>query len=476
MIMNKKYQVFISSTFSDLIEERQDTIRSVLDLGHIPSGMEVFPAADVEQFEYIKKDRRRMWLLCPDHRRALWLHGHRRSKLHRKEYDYAVERKKTVLAFIHGDPGSVAVAKADIDPALAAKLTAFRKKVLTGRLVQFWMSRENLKSKVIVALSKAFSDVPGIGWIRGDAAAAQAPSWTAEKTALPPHSVNSSSKMIWIWSSLMPAAASQDAPPCPWRGRWCGFLAIAPGGPRPAQRLRGAKPPDDAKARVRESCLSVGQPSPARLRHHLRREPRHRLIGRAEIALDEFGKQLVVHDSNAHAGRQAARIAAYALHPSRIAASHETVTLRMLRADPAVTGIIVTPLDQADIFFAPLAARTKFAAVFARQLIPHGVTPTLHHQETPGKYGETSTRRVRLITRRGPERTPVATRAACHTHEGRAYASEHDRSAQLAKMLDRWADLAAKANLPDEKLYIGASSTTLSEIEQDCWRDIWITT
>jgi hypothetical protein len=140
----------------------------------------------------------------------------------------------------------------------------------------------------------------------------------------------------------------------------------------------------------------------------------------------------------------------------------------MLRADPAVTGIIVTPLDQADIFFAPLAARTKFAAVFARQLIPHGVTPTLHHQETPGKYGETSTRRVRLITRRGPERTPVATRAACHTHEGRAYASEHDRSAQLAKMLDRWADLAAKANLPDEKLYIGASSTTLSEIEQDC--------
>jgi Domain of unknown function (DUF4062) len=58
--MNKKYQVFISSTFSDLIEERQDTIRSVLDLGHIPSGMEVFPAADVEQFEYIKKDRRRM--------------------------------------------------------------------------------------------------------------------------------------------------------------------------------------------------------------------------------------------------------------------------------------------------------------------------------------------------------------------------------------------------------------------------------
>jgi hypothetical protein len=53
--MVKKYQVFISSTFRDLIDERQDTIRSVLDLGHIPSGMEIFPAADVQQFEYIKK-------------------------------------------------------------------------------------------------------------------------------------------------------------------------------------------------------------------------------------------------------------------------------------------------------------------------------------------------------------------------------------------------------------------------------------
>ncbi|MGY4317566.1 DUF4062 domain-containing protein [Bradyrhizobium sp. JR3.5] len=53
--MQKKYQVFISSTFKDLSEERQQTMKSVLDMGHIPSGMEVFPAADVEQFEYIKK-------------------------------------------------------------------------------------------------------------------------------------------------------------------------------------------------------------------------------------------------------------------------------------------------------------------------------------------------------------------------------------------------------------------------------------
>lgn len=53
--MGKKYQIFISSTFSDLVEERQSVSRAILDMGHIPAGMEMFPAADVEQLTYIKK-------------------------------------------------------------------------------------------------------------------------------------------------------------------------------------------------------------------------------------------------------------------------------------------------------------------------------------------------------------------------------------------------------------------------------------
>jgi hypothetical protein len=45
--------------------------------------------------------------------------------------------------------------------------------VSTGRLVQFWTTRENLEGKVIKALSKAFSDSPGIGWVRGNAVASE---------------------------------------------------------------------------------------------------------------------------------------------------------------------------------------------------------------------------------------------------------------------------------------------------------------
>src|SRR4051794_3981034 len=53
--MQRKFQVFVSSTYADLIEARQDALKSILDLGHIPSGMEGFYAADEDKFEYIKK-------------------------------------------------------------------------------------------------------------------------------------------------------------------------------------------------------------------------------------------------------------------------------------------------------------------------------------------------------------------------------------------------------------------------------------
>ena len=53
--MDKRYQVFISSTYADLQEERQRVIQTVMKMDCIPAGMELFPAADEEQFEFIKR-------------------------------------------------------------------------------------------------------------------------------------------------------------------------------------------------------------------------------------------------------------------------------------------------------------------------------------------------------------------------------------------------------------------------------------
>ena len=53
--MKKKYQIFISSTFTDLQEERQAAVESILKAGHIPAWMELFSAGNETQLEIIKR-------------------------------------------------------------------------------------------------------------------------------------------------------------------------------------------------------------------------------------------------------------------------------------------------------------------------------------------------------------------------------------------------------------------------------------
>jgi len=53
-LIDKKYQVFVSSTYEDLQAERQEVMHALLELDCIPSGMELFPAANVDQWTIIK--------------------------------------------------------------------------------------------------------------------------------------------------------------------------------------------------------------------------------------------------------------------------------------------------------------------------------------------------------------------------------------------------------------------------------------
>lgn len=53
--MNKRYQVFVSSTIEDLKEERLKVLNALLKISCIPAGMEYFSASSNEQFEYIKR-------------------------------------------------------------------------------------------------------------------------------------------------------------------------------------------------------------------------------------------------------------------------------------------------------------------------------------------------------------------------------------------------------------------------------------
>lgn len=51
----RKYQIFISSTYTDLIDERRLIIDALLKIDFIPAGMEMFVASNTEQFKVITK-------------------------------------------------------------------------------------------------------------------------------------------------------------------------------------------------------------------------------------------------------------------------------------------------------------------------------------------------------------------------------------------------------------------------------------
>ena len=50
--MKKRYQIFISSTFADLKDERRMVMQAVLERKCFPAGMELFPAIDKKQFVF----------------------------------------------------------------------------------------------------------------------------------------------------------------------------------------------------------------------------------------------------------------------------------------------------------------------------------------------------------------------------------------------------------------------------------------
>lgn len=164
--MEKRYQVFISSTFVDLQEERSSVIQTVMEMDCIPAGMELFPAIDEEQFNFIKK-------IIDDCDYYLVIIGGRYGSLSDEglsytemEYDYAISKGIKVIGLLHKSPNELPVSKTDDSQTLKEKLNSFREKLATSRLVKFWEKKEELPGLVALSLSKTIKTYPAIGWVR----------------------------------------------------------------------------------------------------------------------------------------------------------------------------------------------------------------------------------------------------------------------------------------------------------------------
>jgi hypothetical protein len=98
---DKKLQVFVSSTFIDLIEERQAAVSAILSSGNIPAGMELFTAGDESQMTVIKRwiDESDVYLLILGGRYGSIEQNSGRSYTH-LEYEYAVHVGKPLFAVV----------------------------------------------------------------------------------------------------------------------------------------------------------------------------------------------------------------------------------------------------------------------------------------------------------------------------------------------------------------------------------------
>jgi len=165
--MDKRYQVFVSSTYEDLRGERQEVMQALLELDCIPSGMELFPAANEDQWTLIKG-------VIDDCDYYVVVIGGRYGSVGRAglsytqmEYEYAVSQGKPVMAFLHKEPGALPANKCEKTQEGREKLEHFRT-LAQEKMCRFWTSAADLGSVVSRSLIKLIKTHPAIGWVRAD--------------------------------------------------------------------------------------------------------------------------------------------------------------------------------------------------------------------------------------------------------------------------------------------------------------------
>ena len=99
--------MFVSYTFKDLEHERQKVLHAILEMKAFPAGMELFPSADDDQFEFIKQE-----IASSDY--YIVIVGGKYGSLadgisfteKEHEHEYALQLGKPVMAFFFTTYGS----------------------------------------------------------------------------------------------------------------------------------------------------------------------------------------------------------------------------------------------------------------------------------------------------------------------------------------------------------------------------------
>lgn len=166
--MNKRYQVFVSSTFEDLKDERSKVIQALLNFDCIPCGMEYFPAADEDAWKCIER-------LIPECDYYIVILGgmygsippKRKKSYTHLEYELAVKHGVPVIGLLHRNPEELPLARSESLPSRRKKLARFRAQV-ERKLCRYWQTPDQLPGELLPSLREQQNRFPRTGWVRAD--------------------------------------------------------------------------------------------------------------------------------------------------------------------------------------------------------------------------------------------------------------------------------------------------------------------
>ncbi|HEY3864058.1 MAG TPA: DUF4062 domain-containing protein [Verrucomicrobiae bacterium] len=168
----RKLQVFVSSTFTDLKEERQAAVEAILMAGHIPAGMELFTAGDESQMEAIKQwiDESDVYLLILGDRYGSLEPATGKSYIH-VEYEYAVAKAKPLFACVVDesviDDRVKLKGKGILELENPPKYKAFRD-LVKSKICELWKDPKDIKLAIIKKLAELSRRDDLAGWVRAD--------------------------------------------------------------------------------------------------------------------------------------------------------------------------------------------------------------------------------------------------------------------------------------------------------------------
>lgn len=168
----QKLQIFLSSTYEDLIDERLAAMEAILAAGHIPAAMEQFSPGDETALEKI-----RGWIEESD--AFVLILGGRYGSIEptsgksyvQLEYEYALQKKKPFFALVvtreHHERRVRELGLSVDEREQQEKYKEF-KTVVTGKLCAVWHDRKDIKAAILHKLPEWARRPDLTGWVRSD--------------------------------------------------------------------------------------------------------------------------------------------------------------------------------------------------------------------------------------------------------------------------------------------------------------------